>query len=143
MDIKIEITSKIPRKIYNVRAYEGLIHIGDFSESIYVPLDYWSRQDYERQWKEGLERIKTHDTSCLVATIHDPKIRKFVDWWVLYKEGKTIFVNNEMIHDCEYEKLIGDKPFNLETCYNFIEPRVTMTENGHKVSTWSVPFKPD
>jgi contact-dependent growth inhibition (CDI) system CdiI-like immunity protein len=142
MDIKIKITSKRPRKIHNVKAYEGFIHIGDFSESIYVPLDYWSRADYERQWKEGLERIKIHDTSCLVATIHDPKIRKFVDWWELYKINNVIYVQNGWLIEHLYDEIVGDNQFTPDTCYNFITPRVAASE-GHTVSEWSVPFKPE
>ena len=141
MNISIKITSKRPKKIHNVKAYEGRITIGDFSESIYVPLDLWSREDYERQWREGLKRLKTHNTSCLIATIHDPKIRPFIDRWTLYRKGNTVYVYNQMILDTGYEELIGDKPFTLTTCYDFIGPRRTHLEDGTKISEWSVPYE--
>ena len=32
----------------------GEIVIEDFRESFESPLGYWSRQDYERQWVEGV-----------------------------------------------------------------------------------------
>jgi hypothetical protein len=140
VDIRVEITSKRPRKIHNVKAYEGRIYIGDFNEHLYIPLDWWTIEDYKRQWKEGLERIKTHDTSCLVVTIHDPGIRKFVDWWTLYKEGNTIYVQNGWLIEDAYEQTVGNKPFTPETCYDFVSPRTTHTEEGDKISEWSVPY---
>jgi hypothetical protein len=102
MNISIEITSKRPKKIHSVLAYTGRITIGNYSESIYVPLDLWSKEDYEQQWREGLERLRTHDTSCLIATIHDPKIRPYIDWWVLYRVGNTVYIQNHMLLDYIY-----------------------------------------
>jgi hypothetical protein len=51
----------------------GKIFIGDdFCETIIPAIGYWSANDYKKQWQEGLERIRTHDSSCLVASIQNP-----------------------------------------------------------------------
>lgn len=73
----------------------GKIKIDDYSESIYIPVDFWSIEDYKKQWTEGLQRLKTHDKSCLVVTIHDPNIRPFIDMWVMYKIDDMVYVQNK------------------------------------------------
>ena len=140
MAISIEITTQKPKKIYSVNAHMGKITIGDYSESIYVPLDFWSVEDYKKQWKEGLERLKTHDRSCLVATIHDPSIRPLVDMWVMYKVDNMVYVQNERYMADMYDKYIGKKCFDHKTCYDFITPRINFTEDGDKISEWSVTW---
>ena len=109
--------------------------INDFWEINLMAEDYWTIADYERQWEEGLARIKTHDTSCLViSTQHPIKNQPFVNWWVLFREGNRIIVNNRIIIEKNYTKLIGDKNFSPDSCYDFIEPRRKKT----KISEWSV-----
>lgn len=118
----------------------GKIKIGDYSESIYIPVNFWSIEDYKKQLTAGLERLKTHDKSCFVVTIHDPNIRPFIDMWVMYKIDDMVYVQNERYMAEVYDELIGGKLFNSHTCYDFIEPRQTMTEDGYKISEWSVPW---
>lgn len=141
MQIDIQITSKRPKKINNVLSYGGLISIGMFSETIVVPVDLWTKEDYERQWKYGLERIKTKSVSCLVTYIHNPQIRPFLEWWILYKVGDYVCVQNVMYADFVYKEEIGNKPFTPETCYDFIPPRITEFEDGGRPSEWCVPFE--
>lgn len=62
-----------------------------------MPLNWWTIKEYEKQWKEGLERIKSHDKSCLVVSIYDPIQEPQVEWWILYKEGNKIFVQNHRL----------------------------------------------
>lgn len=130
MNLRIWIREGKPKKEYNVLSVEGIIQIGQFWEYIYVPLDLWSMHDYEYQWKVGLERLKTHDQSCLVATIHDPLIRRFIDWWLLYKIDNKVYVRNHMLVAEIYEDQIGNKPFTLDTCYDFIPARRIVEEDS-------------
>ncbi len=117
--------------------YEGQIQIENFKETFELPTNYWSLDDYIRQWREGLERIRTHDTSCLVAIVQNPCVQPLINWWVLYKEGNKIFVQNELIVDEVYTELIGSNSFTPETCYRYIVPRTTVTKEGLRVSEWS------
>jgi hypothetical protein len=141
MKISIEMIKKYPKRKGYVDEYKGRINIGDFSESIYPALDLWNKEDYEKQWKEGLERLTIYSTSCLIATIHDPKVYKYVNWWVLYREDNIVYVQNEILRNEWYDNLIGDNPFTLQTCYSFVRPRITKTEDGSKISEWSVPYE--
>jgi hypothetical protein len=134
--LKIVVVNRKPKKRLGVLSVEGEIEIGDFRELIYMPLDYWSVEDYERQWREGIERLKTHDTSCLVATIHDPKIRRYINWWLLYKIENKVYVRNYLLVEDMYEERIGNNTFTIENCYDFINPRFVSA----RASEWVVDY---
>jgi contact-dependent growth inhibition (CDI) system CdiI-like immunity protein len=141
LDISVKITSKKPKKIRRILSLEGRITIGDFWETIIVPIGYWTREDYERQWKEGLERLKTYNTSCLVVTACDKNTGgPFIDWWRLYRIKDTVFIQNGWLMLEAYQEIVGDKPFTPDTCYDFVMQRETITEEGEKISEWSVPW---
>lgn len=119
----------------------GEIAINDFQERFDIPLDWWSVQDYERQWREGLERIKSHDISCLIARIKDPNRGPFVDWWLLYKEDVYIYIRNEVLFGDEYRKIVGSSFFTSANCYDFIPAKgPKVLENGLQVSEWKIKF---
>lgn len=138
-NILVEVISKKPRMLKGIPRVIGKITINDFWETFEMLLDWWSQADYERQWREGLERIKTHDTSCLVTRIQDPNKGPFIDWWLLYKEGNKIFIRNYILFREYYDERIGDKPFTVENCYDFIWPRGSrLLEDGEEMSEWVV-----
>lgn len=110
---------------YGIHYASGTISIGDdFSETITMALNFWSVKDYERQWKEGLSRIKSHDSSCLVASIQSPILSNpLINWWTLYREDKKVFIYNELITKEDYLECVGTKLFSPDSCYNFIGPQ--------------------
>ncbi len=120
----------------------GEITIGNFKETFHMPIEHWSLKDYQQQWKDGLNRIKNHDRSCLISEIQDPKLAPWVSMWILYKANNKIFIRNEVLIDEWYTKTIGDKPFTLKTCYDFIDPRGDkFTEDGMEVSEWEIDLQ--
>lgn len=141
MNIKVHITDKYEKIIDGVPSYTGSINIGSFSETIVIPVDLWTKEDYEKQWKEGLERIKTHDVSCLVTFIYNPQVKPLLEWWILYKVNGFVCIQNVMYSDFVYNAEIGNQPFTPESCYNFIPPRVTEFEDGSRPSEWCVPLE--
>jgi len=136
--LRISIIDRKPKRREGIKSVQGLLEIDDFRELLYMPLDLWSAQDYERQWQEGWERLRTHDKSCFVVTIHDPKISPFVEWWLLYKENNKVYVQNQMIFGEIYKNQIGDKDFNINSCYDFIPPR--HIEGDYPVSEWVIDY---
>lgn len=141
MNIQISIIDEKPRKRYGVLSVEGEIQIDYFKEGLYLPLDWWCINDYLMQWRDAFERLKTHDTSCLVVTIHNPSIRKFIEWWPMYKINDKIHIQNNIIIDDLYEEKIGNKPFTLQTCYDFIPEYRSYTEEGNKISEWVIDWE--
>jgi hypothetical protein len=137
MDLSIEIMDRVPKR----RQVMTKIQIGDFEEYLDVFLGWWTINDYERQWTEALERLAKHDKSCFIVAIDDPGRRKFLEWWPLYKIGKKIHVQNHILVDDLYEERIGNNPFTRETCYDFIPPYRSHTQEGNKISEWVVDWK--
>jgi len=115
---------------------EGQIQIGEFTENFIMSLEVWSLDEYKAQWSEGLERLKTHGQTCLVANLQEID-SCFIDWWILYREGDIVYVQNELIAGEYLHSVLKGMPFDQETCYSFIEPRCVVTEDGDKISEWS------
>ena len=142
MSISISVIDKKPKKKWGSVGVEGILRINDFEEYLYLSVDWWQVDDYLLQWKEGFERLLSYDTSCLIVDINDPCLnRKFVDWWLLYKVGDKVHIQNQLVIGEIYEKQIGDKPFNLQTCYDFIPDRgEPYDEDGNKISEWVIDW---
>ena len=98
-------------------------------------LNSWTEEDYLRQWKDGLERIKAQNTSCLVASVVPAtKKRPLIFWWILYKENNQIIIKNCLIIYNNYKKLVGNRVFSPETCYDFITPKDSHITQACKIS---------
>ena len=138
MKLFIKAISNKPEMIDNIPSVWGEITIENFKETFVIPLEYWNIEDYQKQWKEGIERIKKNSKSCFVASIQDPCKAPYLNWWPMYKRGKTIYIQNHMLHGKYYKKKIGSQVFTPETCYNFIPYRTTKEIDGMKPSEWKV-----
>lgn len=138
MGIIIKVIESKPQKKWGVLSVKCEIQIDEFRESIYISCgDWWSFDDYQKQWQEGLKRLEKYNQSCLVVAVNNPQSRKFVEWWLLYKVGNKIYIRNRIIIEDIYTELIGDKPFTLQTCYDFIPERGPQyNEDGRKISEW-------
>lgn len=97
----------------------------DYYEDNFLSLGLWTREMYEKQWQEGLERIKTHDTSCLITCIQHPEFIPWIEAWILYKESQKIIVRNRIFFGSIYQFEIGYNQITPENCYDFlIKPRI-------------------
>ena len=130
----IEVISKKSEKIDGVLSHTGKITIGDLQENFVMPLNYWTIDTYQQQWKDAIQRIKTHDYSCFVVSVRDWDGDLEIEIWSMYKEGDMVFFHNEFL-DAE------DSNFNLKTCYNFGDSLEQEKEDRDKVSTWSLNIK--
>ncbi|MCL4380172.1 hypothetical protein M1466_01605 [Candidatus Dependentiae bacterium] len=111
-----------------------------FYNDHFATFDCWTQEMYQQQWREGLERIKTHDSSCLVAYIDN----NCITTWALYKIGNRIHIQ-ERILMAEVNPLAID--YTLITpanCYDYLirprrEPRVSYLD-GERIVTpeWTV-----
>ncbi len=140
MNIEVTATSKKPVKFNGIMAYKGFIRIGETKETIFSPIDTWSLEDYKKQWKDALLRLKYHDTSCLVVAYTSVDNNPGIEWWPLYRVGDTVYVQNQVVWLDEYKSRIGNKLFTPDTCYDFVHVRRTVDEDGNQLSEWSVPW---
>jgi hypothetical protein len=138
----IEVISKKPKKIWGLSSHEGQITIDDFKETFVMPLNSWNLEDYKKQWQEGIARLKTHKRSCLVTSIQNMASgHPSIIMWTLYKEDDIVFVqNNLLISETTKGRSVKLTDFNLTTCYKFTKPRKTLTQEGRKISEWSIPL---
>ncbi len=138
MGVIIKIIESKPQKKWGALSVKCEIQIDEFRESIYIPCGgWWSLDDYQKQWQEGLKRLEKYNQSCLVVAVDNPQSRKFIEWWLLYKVGNKIYIRNKIIIEDIYTALIGDKPFTLYNCYDFIpEKGGCYNKDGNKISEW-------
>ena len=144
---KIEVISKKPEVIDGLLSHTGEITMGDYKETFVMPLNSWTIEDYKQQWKEGLERIKTHDRSCLVNLIQNMDANPMVEMWVLFKVDDIVYIGQRLLNRQlagEFNYPIKFTNFNKENCYQFIHDRI-VNENGHgiaedgdEISEWKV-----
>jgi hypothetical protein len=133
----INIISRNKKRVYKIPSYKGEIIINDFREWFYIPLKDWSITDYIKQWQEGIERIKTENTSALISCLLQSE-RKYLYWWTLYRENNTVLIHNEMYGTSSFLKEIGKKPITTTNFYQFVPPYQRFTSSGHKASEWKV-----
>jgi hypothetical protein len=134
-NLSIKIISPCEEVIWGLRAYLGEIQIGTFSEKIYVPVEFWSLDDYMKPWQEGLKRIESENKSCLVVTIQGTHDRpSLLNWWLLYKKEGQIIVENSLYAGSDIEKLLKGNPFTPETCYQCI----SRMSRDKRVSKWII-----
>ncbi|MBD2797259.1 hypothetical protein ID856_12025 [Xenorhabdus sp. 18] len=119
-------------KHFDELALPSSIIIGDFKEEFHLPITYWNVVDYKRSWynsiKEGLSK---KDHAALAVSMYEPNSVNFIFIWIIYFEGEKVFLQNQTLFVEDFPEFY---PSNIN---NFIEPRYTETEEGHKVSEWS------
>lgn len=138
LQISIEFIDKTPYEYNNVLFCKALLKIDDFEEIIRVPIEYWTIEDYEQQWKEGLDRIKIKYYSCLITSVYNPKIKPWIEFWPMWKIGSKLYMENQYIFFDVYKKVIRNGCFTIKNCYNFIPKKRTINRFGQKPSTWVV-----
>jgi hypothetical protein len=115
------------RSAHNFFCYDGVLSIGHVEIGVRIFLHHWDLQDYLHQWKKGVERIKTHDTSCLITGFEEAKMidgercPPRLSWIVLYKKDDKVIVQELSFYEEEYDEYIGtDVIIDQYNCYNYI-----------------------
>ena len=104
------ITIEISEKPLKSGVLKGIITIDDWYETLHIPVGQWTIEEYKRQWREGLERINTENTSCLVTYVADHTKGPGIGWWPMWKIDNIIHIQNQWISYENYDRIIGDKP---------------------------------
>lgn len=132
-DISVNVNEKAFRS-YGEQCLRGRITIGEFSETLHIPIEVWGIENYFKQWKEALVAFSSGAPhSYLVTGMRDLAVSGFIEMWVLYRECDNVVFQNQII-SCDYENTFTGANFN-----DFIEPREQFTDEGEKVSEWILP----
>lgn len=51
------VSNRPPASLLQESGATGRIIVGDFAESFYMDLSYWSIEEYERSWRDSLQVI--------------------------------------------------------------------------------------
>lgn len=97
------------------------IIIGDFSESLLIPLHYWSKSNYLGQWLDALDRIVGSDdsTAALVTEMYNSlKDHYALMWWPIYRLGDYVYVRNGYLNTSSLPN-----PVTFESLYTLIPKR--------------------
>jgi hypothetical protein len=116
------------------RTANAEIVIGAHKEIAEVPLQYWRRDQYRDQWHGAIERIVSgKPTACLITGMHDPRTANFLMWWPMWREGEIVYIQNQILFMDDIRA-----SFNESEPHRFIPKRATVTDDGEKISEWSV-----
>lgn len=112
----------------------GKLILGDYEEHFESSLSYWSMEDYRNHWEHALHRIVYESNkSCLITAINNPSSSNYLYWWPLYKNGSSVFIQNQIL----FLKQI--KPnFDPNNPYLNVPDRKTINEEGQEISEWEL-----
>ncbi len=118
----------------------GRITLGDFVERFQVPLHYWTRADYEAQWRDAVRHtVNGERRTALIAAMGDPNEVNFIVWWPMYRDGETVFVQNHLLflRDAGYDVAYIDSEFDVSHPYVHVRERQVESDEG-PISEWVV-----
>ena len=115
----------------------GRIVAGELDEGFASTLYEWSKRDYEVHWLQSLERLINGDTKIVLMTQYlDPAESLNLEWWALYRgEDDVVYVQNQL-RFCDQ---LG-KGFSVAEASKFLGERITVNEDGNRISEWEVPL---
>lgn len=112
----------------------GVIRLNEFNEIFECSLEYWDKNEYRSQWYKGICRaVDKRSDSCLITSITNPATANFLVWWPMYVVDSRVVFRNQL-----YFLEGPNNGFDVEHPYRFLMPRKPYSEDGEKVSEWSV-----
>jgi hypothetical protein len=118
----------------NTPAASGVLIIGDSKEGFVSSLYQWSKQQYETQWKQAVRiLLEGNSKAALITEYLSPDAASHLQWWAMYREGETVYLQNHLLF---YDQL--EKPFSIENPYESLQDRETISQEGQQISEWSV-----
>jgi len=111
--------------------------ISDYRERFLASLSRWSKADYEDHWLKALRRLLSAEgKSALITVYQHPSESSHLEWWPLFREHDTVYVQNHIL-------VFGDLPrlFREEEAFSFLSSRRTVDEDGEAVSQWQTSIE--
>jgi hypothetical protein len=73
-------------------AASGLLVFGEFQEGFLASLYQWSREDYERQWRQAIAALfHGMKKSALITEYLSPETASHLVWWPMYLVEDRVF----------------------------------------------------
>ncbi|HEY5057180.1 MAG TPA: hypothetical protein VII58_13530 [Acidobacteriaceae bacterium] len=115
---------------------EGELAIGDYRESFLSSLYEWTKEDYERQWRDAVTSLlEGASKAALITEYIGPDASSHLQWWPLYRCGDVVYAQNHFLF---YDQQA--RSFVVAQAFDFVPDRRTASEDGDPISEWSVPL---
>jgi hypothetical protein len=110
---------------------------GGLDEGFASTLYEWSKHEYETQWLRSLERLISVEMKVVLITQYvNPAECSNLEWWALYRgNDDVVHVQNHLRF---YNQLGSD--FSVADASKFLAERITVDEDGNRISEWEVPL---
>jgi hypothetical protein len=129
------ISGNVPDLKPREKAAYGLVQIGDFEERFIASLNFWSTNDYRKQWDQAIKRLSDgNPQSCLITSLTNPHRANFINWWLVYHVGEMFYFQNQILFMAKLAV-----PFDPNNPFRHIPPRKTITEDNYSISEWKLP----
>jgi hypothetical protein len=110
---------------------------GELDEEFHADLHDWGKQEYETQWLQALDGLlQGEQKAVLIIRYVNQKQSDNLEWWALYRDDDTVHVQNHLPFYAAF-----DREFSVAEASSFLHDRVTVDENGNRISEWDVPLK--
>ena len=107
----------------------GEITLGDESERFLASLALWTREDFERQWREAAQRLLDGEERTAFFT------SAFGFWRLMWQDEGEIRVQEQLLLPERFAHL--SQPLDLtRTPYELIADYGRTTEDGEVISEW-------
>jgi hypothetical protein len=114
----------------------GEIALDDFVERFEAPRTFWDTDRYESQWRQGIAQLLDGASkSCLITSILEPGYEHFGTWWVFYRDGPRVLVQNHLLL---LNVIASD--FDPDQPYASIRDRISLSADGEPISGWYLNF---
>jgi hypothetical protein len=111
----------------------GELVLGDFRENFVASLYQWNKIDYKAQWRDAIKTLLDSSKSALIVEYVSPEFSNKLEWWPMYRIENVVYIQNHLLF---YERL--KKPFSLKNMFSFVKDRITIAEDGNRISEWNV-----
>ncbi len=109
---------------------------GNFDEHFIAWLGFWTRENYENQWSEGLDRVLAGLSSCLITNMNRPDCAReeyIMRAWLLYPAGESAVIHEKLFFADQLET-----GFCVTQPYQHVPNRQSLSDDGDEISEWRI-----
>ena len=117
-----------------VPAAVGRLVIGDWEEIFVSTLYHWNKTQYEAQWHHAIRSLLDGSAKAALIVEYLGEDAGRLWWWPMYRVGDTVHLQQQILF---FDQL--KEPFSIGNAFSSLRDRLTISEEGHAFSEWSVP----
>jgi len=116
------------------KSSKGSIIIGSSTEYFLSSFDYWTPNNYRKQWLKAVALIQTEESrSALITDVPFLSPPSFINWWPMWRFGQLVKIQEQLLI---LEDLTA--PFDINNPYIHLGEYESINEEGQPISEWTV-----